>query len=274
MSVDHLDRELREYCREMDARQESLTFNDILERAGDLQVIPGRGRRQAPPRPRWVIAPIAVLAIVAVAIGIRALTSEDGAEPAATPTTTPVLATTTTSRPDSATTTTTSVPDTTVDAIRDLGLPGPTSHEPAGDYGWTTSPGRLRGWLHRVIEDPPGVTRQTQLAFVVSDDCFTGVPAAEPRALTVAGLDGFYLEPYDGEHNYWSRSHPGGGETTGAYALPIADRTLCVYLRWDKATTPDELNSAREVVESIRGEPYGNAGVRINFTLPAGWDTG
>ena len=34
---------------------------------------------------------------------------------------------------------------------------------------------------------------------------------------------------------------PRGGQTTGAYALPIGDRTLCVYLTWDAATTQDEL---------------------------------
>ncbi|MBA2374494.1 MAG: hypothetical protein H0V74_09905, partial [Chloroflexi bacterium] len=64
-----------------------------------------------------------------------------------------------------------------------------------------------------------------------------------------------------------------GGETTAAYALPIGDRTLCAYLTWDAATTPDELNAAREVLESIRGQPFGQDGIRINFTLPAGWDT-
>jgi hypothetical protein len=62
--------------------------------------------------------------------------------------------------------------------------------------------------------------------------------------------------------------------TTAAYALPIADRTLCVYLRWDSATTPEELDAARAVVDSIRGEPHEEQGIRIVFTLPAGWDTG
>jgi len=38
--------------------------------------------------------------------------------------------------------------------------------------------------------------------------------------------------------------------------------------------TPDELRAAREVVESIRGEPHGEDGIRINFYLDAGWDTG
>jgi hypothetical protein len=61
--------------------------------------------------------------------------------------------------------------------------------------------------------------------------------------------------------------------TTGAYALPIGGRTLCVYLTWDASTTPDELDAARQVVESIRGQAYGS-GIRIIFALPVGWDTG
>jgi hypothetical protein len=92
--------------------------------------------------------------------------------------------------------------------------------------------------------------------------------------VTVAELDGLYLEPYDDDSEYWNTSTSSGGETTAVYALPVGDRTLCTYLRWDAATTPDELSAAREVVESIRGEPYGEEGIRINFTLPAGWDTG
>ena len=58
-----------------------------------------------------------------------------------------------------------------------------------------------------------------------------------------------------------------------AYALAIGDRTLCVYLTWDPDTTQDELESARQVVESLRGQPFGDNGIRI-ITLPEGWDTG
>ena len=48
---------------------------------------------------------------------------------------------------------------------------------------------------------------------------------------------------------------------------------VCVYLTWDASTTPEELDAARQVVESIRGQTYGS-GIRIVFTLPEGWDTG
>ncbi|HEX5913924.1 MAG TPA: hypothetical protein VFY54_12410 [Rubrobacter sp.] len=157
--------------------------------------------------------------------------------------------------------------------LPDLRLPGMNLDEPAGEYGWTGGTG-ARGWMHRVVENPPGQTRQTQLAFTVEDDCFARSLGAEPTSVTVAELDGLYVEPYDGDSGYWSTSIPSGGETMAAYALPIGDRILCVYLRWDPATTPDELSAARGVVESIRGEPYGEDGIRIVFTLPFGWDTG
>ena len=39
-------------------------------------------------------------------------------------------------------------------------------------------------------------------------------------------------------------------------------------------TTPAELSAARDAVGSIRGQPFGEDGIRINFTLPAGWDVG
>ena len=91
MSVD-LDRQLREYCRDMDMRQGALSFEDILERSGEQPVIPnlipGRTHRQLTQRRTWIAA-AAALAFVIVAIGIRFLPATDGApEPADPPTTT------------------------------------------------------------------------------------------------------------------------------------------------------------------------------------------
>ena len=159
--------------------------------------------------------------------------------------------------------------------LPDLGLPGTSRRAGgylAGEYGWTGALGSMTG-MHNVIEDEssPGTFRQTQLVFAVENDCFPAAAGAEPTSVTVAGLDGLYLEPYDDPSVLFVAR---GGETTGAYALPIGDRTLCAYLTWDPATTPAELNSAREVMESIRAQPFGPDGVRINFTLPANWDTG
>lgn len=147
-----------------------------------------------------------------------------------------------------------------------LRLPG-TRAAPAGEYGWTGQLGSTGG-MHRVIGGGRDI-RQTQLMFRVLDDCFGA--QGDPVPLRVAGLDGLYLEPYEPPVTF---IRPRGGERTGAYALPIAGRTLCVYLTWDPATTPAELEGARQTVESIRGQPWGTRSIRITFTLQAGWDTG
>jgi hypothetical protein len=92
MSVE-LDRQLIEYCRLIDERQGALTFDDILERTGEQQVIPhvipGRLDRQLSPRRKWLAVAAAALAFVIVAISIRFLPATDGPpEPAEQPTTT------------------------------------------------------------------------------------------------------------------------------------------------------------------------------------------
>lgn len=127
--------------------------------------------------------------------------------------------------------------------------------------------------MHNVVVDGTAF-RQTQITFAAEDDCFAGATGPESVPVTIAGLDGLYVEPYGDPSVVFGTLQ--GGETTGAYALPIDDRTLCVYLTWDPATTPDELEAARQVVESIRGKVSDTDGTRIviNFTLPQGWDTG
>jgi hypothetical protein len=144
-------------------------------------------------------------------------------------------------------------------------------NQPAGEYGWTGDLGS-RGGMHTVVEMASGF-RETQLVFAVEEDCFALAADAERVPVTVAGFEGQYVEPYvSGPSVTFHGSDV--TTTTGAYALAIGDRTLCVYLTWDPDTTPDELSAAREVVESIRAHPIREDGIRINFTLPAGWDTG
>jgi hypothetical protein len=152
--------------------------------------------------------------------------------------------------------------------LQALDMPGARS-SPAGEYGWTGVPGSRTG-MHNV--DGVDVYRMTQMVFAVENDCFASGEGPEPVSVTVAGLDGWYVEPYDGPGVLFMPERE-DGQTTEAYALPIDGRTLCVYLTWDASTTPDELDAARQVVESIRGQAYGS-GIRIVFTLPRGWDTG
>jgi hypothetical protein len=155
--------------------------------------------------------------------------------------------------------------------ISDLPLPGARGG-PAGEYGWTGTLGAVGG-MHHIFDDPPSESGfQTQLTFSVADDCFAYGTDTEPASVTVAGLDGLYVEPYEDPDVTFVQTR--ASATTGAYALAIGDRTLCLYLTWDPDTTQDELEAARQVVESIRAQPFGPDGIRMNFTLPEGWDTG
>ena len=161
-------------------------------------------------------------------------------------------------------------PTSSASMLPDLAMPG-TRSSPPGEYGWTGELGSRTG-MHVVVQMAGGY-RQTQIVFAVDDDCFAGGEGSEPVPVTVAGLDGSYVEPYDGPGVLFM-PEPESGQTTGGYAVPIGDRTLCVYLTWDATTTTDELAAARQVVESIRGQAFGPNGVRIIFMLPEGWDVG
>lgn len=125
--------------------------------------------------------------------------------------------------------------------------------------------------MHNVITEGDGF-RQTQIIFAMADGCFTSGLGPEPRQVTVAGMEGLYVEPYNDSSLRFYRYN--GGETIAGYALPIDGRTLCMYLAWDRTTTQAELDSLRTIVETVRGQAFGENGLRITFTLPAGWDTG
>ena len=161
-------------------------------------------------------------------------------------------------------------------SLPNLGLPGASRRGGgfvAGEFGWTGASGSMGG-MHSVVEDPaaPDGFRQIQLTFAVEDDCFAYGADTAPRTVEVAGFDALYIEPYDAPDVLFTI--PRGAATTRAYAVAIADRTLCLYLTWDPDSTQEELESARQVLQSIRAQPYGPDGIRINFTLPDGWDTG
>jgi hypothetical protein len=145
----------------------------------------------------------------------------------------------------------------------------------AGEFGWTGLGLGTHTGMHSVVEDPnsPDGFRQTQLTFFVEDDCFAFEADAEPKPVTIGSHEGLYVEPYEDPAVQFA-VNPQAAATTGAYALAVGDRTLCVYLTWDAATTQDELESARQVLESLRSQPVGSDGIRITFTLPANWDTG
>ncbi|HEX5578389.1 MAG TPA: hypothetical protein VFY43_01855 [Candidatus Limnocylindria bacterium] len=162
-------------------------------------------------------------------------------------------------------------PEPSVPTLPDLGLPG-FGPAPAGDYGFTGG-GAAMHWV-----GPPGDPGELQLSFSHRRDCFSLAPTSVPPApaptpVRVAGLDGHYVEPYNVAGVLFHGGRLEHNVTTGAYALPIGDQTLCVYLSWDTDASAEKLREARQIVESIRGEPYRNT-VRIVFTLPSGWDRG
>jgi hypothetical protein len=203
----------------------------------------------------------AAAVVVALFVGVQVL-GPPGGGPGVAPTTSPEP--TVTAEPSVAVHSPSTLPA--------LPLPG-NGPSRAGDYGWTGARGYTAG-MHHVVVKQTG-SSQTQLWFAIEDDCFAYGTDGEPESLTVAGLDARYFEPYlDPNVMFIGRGAPRGAETTGAYALPVGDRTLCVYLTWDPTTTQEQLEAARQVVESIRGQPFGPNGIRIIFTLPEGWDRG
>lgn len=151
-----------------------------------------------------------------------------------------------------------------------LDLPGARGGGP-GEYGWTGELGSITAMHSVVPTDSNGAFRETQLFFAVRDDCFVNGEGQTPVPVTVAGFDGLYVEPF---HDPAVLFYARGGERTGAYALAIEGRTLCVYFSWDPTTTQAELDAGHAVIESLRAEPIGSDGIRIVFTLTGGWDTG
>ena len=134
------------------------------------------------------------------------------------------------------------------------------------DYGWTGTPGSSA--------DMHNVHLGTEIVFGVEGepgDCFARGEGPEPTPTTLGGFDGLYVEPYGDDPV--ARFEPRGEVTTGAYALAIGDRTLCVYLSWGASTTSSERAAALDVIANLRAQPFGDDGVRIVFTT-LGWDNG
>jgi hypothetical protein len=244
MTMD-LDRQLREYCQDMDDKQGSISLNDILERTRDIQVIPPRTEKKEA-RPGLRVAAAMVIAVITTAVGIRLLVADATPQPVDEPTTT--------------------LPSAPF--VRDA-LPGRSTNEPGGIYGWTGAPGS-RVAMHFVVNEGHQF-RHTQLVFAIGGSCFTA--GGDPVELSIGGIGALSVEPYESENvTFFTRLR--GGETTAAYAMPVGDRTLCAYLTRDPTTTAEEWAAGRAIVDSIRAHPDGSDGIQINFTLPPGWDTG
>jgi len=133
------------------------------------------------------------------------------------------------------------------------GMPG-SREGPAGEYSWT--PG-TRGWMHKVHSDSIGVS----IEFSASANAYE----SGPTAVTVAGYEGTYQElPISAD-----------GIRTQRWIVDIEDRRVTITVMAYPGTTAAQLAEAHAIIESIRiGPQETGAGMRLIFTLPAGWDSG
>lgn len=155
-------------------------------------------------------------------------------------------------------------------SLPDLGLPGTTSNRRPREAGWET--GESPSGMHRVIQEEGQSRESTAMLFGSGPGCVGDTwEERDARDLRVAGFDSVVIEPYEPVKTFIS---PKGDEVTRAYVLTVQDRTLCVFLTWHASTTADELREAEDILDTIRAQAIGSRGVRITFTLPAGWDTG
>ena len=149
-----------------------------------------------------------------------------------------------------------------------LPLPRPRG-SPAGEYGWEGGLGDRSG-MHRVIGVDNDYREATAMMFQVGPRCLEA-SQTQQVPVRVAGLEGVVVEPYLPIASF------GGAEpsmVTRAYALAVGARTICLYLTWNSATTPEELTSAEGILVTLRAEPIGESRIRLVFRLEAGWDTG
>jgi hypothetical protein len=162
-----------------------------------------------------------------------------------------------------------SVSPVAVPSLPALNLPA-TRADAAGVYGWTFRPGRGLTGMHWVIEGA-APREAAAIMFDQGPDCL-GTEGQGATPVRIGGLEGVVVEPYLPVVSFGPRD---GDEVTRAYALAVEDRTLCVFVTWNRTTTTDaERQTALEVVETIEAVPFEEEGIRFIFTLPAGWDTG
>jgi hypothetical protein len=238
MSVD-LDSQLREYCQHMDEEQGALSFEDVLERTGEIQVIPGRGEDQPPSSRKWIVAAAAAFAVLIIAIGIRFLPVTDQTpEPAEQPTTTLIT-----------------TPTTVAMVIH--GWPD-TGENTAGVYSWDG--GRCAGTYCVVGFMHNGYgSGDVEILFNV----LAAKPTTDERttSVTIAGHDGTYRR-LDALREEW--------------IVDIEGTLVSISLNAEPDASQADLAEAHAIIDSIRTEPSDNErGFRLVFTLSTNdWDSG
>lgn len=242
MSVD-LDRQLHEYCSEMDARQGALSVQDILDRAEGVPVIPRTSAHQPSPRAKWIAAVAAVLVMVAILIGIRVLPTTDQ-------TPDPV---------DQETTTTVASDPGSPEA---QGWPS-TFQNPAGLYSFDGSKCAGQscsvGVMHNGYGSDDIYFRFVAIPWPSTDNRYQGT------AVTVAGRDGLYRRV---------------DELNEQWIVLLGDWAIIVRLEAEPDTSQTDLDEAYAIIDSMRTEPKDQPKdyaipYRLVFTLTTdNWDSG
>ena len=106
--------------------------------------------------------------------------------------------------------------------------------------------------------------------FAVGPACLHAIEAQHPTSVRVAGLDALSVGSFKPPQGF----NGVGDEITRAYALPIGDRTLCVYATWHPTTSDADRAAALAIVDTIRAQPIGKDRIRVTFILRDRWDTG
>jgi hypothetical protein len=254
MSVD-LDRQLQEYCRLIDEKQGALSVEDILERSGELQVIPGQWGRHSSPERRsvktlavgagrglaWAVA--AFVVILTVGGLYLAFTGDNHqvVDQTTVPTPTTVLTTT---------------PDPTT-ALGEVvhGWPS-TTENPAGLYSWGGAcvDSCIMGFMHNGY----GSGDVAILIEVLPERAASGDDAT---AVSIAGHDGTYRR-IDDRREEW--------------IVDIEATTVAIRLEAEPGTSQADLDEAHAIIDSMWTQPRDNRrGFRLVFTLATDdWDSG
>lgn len=156
--------------------------------------------------------------------------------------------------------------ETTVEPTTTITAPTPTSAPsllrpetttrssyPPGDYWWDPAMGV---WVHNPTVTGVGVELSISSA----------AGATEPKSVpaVIAGFEGTHRQ-LPGDAN---------GVRTEVWVVDIEGTKITISVSAQPDVTEAELAEAHTIVESIRTEPWETqAGFRMIFTLPAGWDS-
>lgn len=254
MSVD-LNRQLQEYCRLIDEKQGALSVEDILERSGELQVVPRQWDRHSSPERRSVktlavgpgrgLAWAAAAFVVILTVGGLYLAFSGDNDQVVDQTTVPTPTTVLTTIPD---------PTTTLGEVVH-GWPS-TTENPAGLYSWGGACGSscVMGFMHNGYGSGDVEIRIDALSERPAD-------GGDATAVSIAGHDGTYRR-IDDRREEW--------------IVDIEATTVAIRLEAEPGTSQADLDEAHAIIDSMWTQSWDNLrGFRLVFSLATDdWDSG